>query len=52
MNCGNMFRIDAVHDCELVTCSICEVDFKVVTKDVKVQWKELVCEGEDFGELQ
>jgi predicted nucleic acid-binding Zn ribbon protein len=51
VNCGNTFKIDGVPDGEIVTCPICEADYNVIFKDGKVQLKEFVYEGEDFGEL-
>jgi lysine biosynthesis protein LysW len=51
VNCGNTFKIDTVTDSEIVTCPICEADYKVVVKDARVQLEEFVYEGEDFGEL-
>ncbi|MCW4047240.1 MAG: lysine biosynthesis protein LysW [Candidatus Bathyarchaeota archaeon] len=51
VNCGNTFKIDAVNDDEILTCPVCEADYKIVVKDGKVQLREFIYEGEGFGEL-
>jgi len=49
--CGNTFKIDKVISGEVVTCPVCEADFKTVIANGKVQLTEFVYEDDDFGEL-
>lgn len=50
-DCGNTFKIDRLKDDELVTCPVCEAEYKVLFKDGKVTLEEFGYENEDFGEL-
>jgi len=49
--CGNTFKADNVKEGEVVTCPVCEAQYKVSIKDGKVKLKEFIYETEDLGEL-
>jgi hypothetical protein len=51
LDCGT-FKIDSVTDGEIVTCPVCEADYKVIVKDGKVELKEFIYEDEEYGELK
>ncbi len=49
--CGNTFKIDKIVSGEIVSCPLCEADFKLVIANGKLQLKEFVYEDNDLGEL-
>jgi lysine biosynthesis protein LysW len=49
--CGNTFKADNPKQGDLVSCPICEADYKVTVKDGRVRLDESVYDSEDFGEL-
>jgi DNA-directed RNA polymerase subunit RPC12/RpoP len=51
LECGNTFKIEKLVEKDLVTCPVCEADYKIQIIDGKVKLKEFIYENEDFGEL-
>ena len=46
--CGNTFEISVPNDGELVTCPICDADYKLAAKDGKFKLIEFIYENEDL----
>lgn len=49
--CGNTFKTAEVKDEDIVTCTICEANYKVHIKDGKMKLEMHIYEEEDLGEL-
>lgn len=49
--CGNTFRIDNVHDEELIACPTCEANYRVNIEDGKTTVTDFIYETKDPGEL-
>jgi lysine biosynthesis protein LysW len=49
--CGNTFKVDTPTDGELVTCPVCEADYKATVEVGKVHLEAFIYEDGDFGEL-
>jgi ribosomal protein S27E len=51
LECGNTFNINTPNTDDIVTCPVCETDYKATVKDGKIQLSEFIYETEDLGEL-
>lgn len=50
--CGNTFQREGnLIDNQLVTCPVCDSNYKAVVKDGKVRLDDFVFEEKDLGEL-
>ena len=51
LECGNTFDIEKNSNSKVVTCPICEADYKVAIENGKAKLLEFIYENEDLGEL-
>jgi len=51
IDCGNTFQKEHVVEGEILTCPVCEANYKAVIKDGKVRLADFVFEEKDLGEL-
>jgi Zn finger protein HypA/HybF involved in hydrogenase expression len=49
--CGNTFLRERLINAEVVSCPVCEANYKAVIKNGKLRLEDLVFEEQDFGEL-
>ena len=49
--CGNTFQRERLINGEVVTCPVCDANYKAVMKDGKLRLEDLVFEEQDLGEL-
>ncbi len=50
-DCGNTFEAKSVKDSELVTCPVCEAEYKVLLRDGKAKLEVFIYENEEQNEL-
>ncbi len=49
--CGNTFLKERLIDGELVSCPVCEANYRVEMKDGRIQLLDFLFEEKDLGEL-
>ncbi|HKM60643.1 MAG: lysine biosynthesis protein LysW [Candidatus Bathyarchaeia archaeon] len=49
--CGNTFQRERLVNGEVLTCPVCDANYKAVIKDGKLRLEDLVFEEQDLGEL-
>ena len=47
LDCGNTFKTESAMDGELVTCPICEAEYKVAVENGKIRLQEFIYEDND-----
>ena len=50
--CGNTFLKERIVEGQVVTCPICDANYRIVTKNGKVRLEDFVFEEKDLGELE
>jgi Zn finger protein HypA/HybF involved in hydrogenase expression len=49
--CGNTFQEGTVIDKQVVSCPICDANYKAVVREGKVHLEDFVFDEKDLGEL-
>jgi DNA-directed RNA polymerase subunit RPC12/RpoP len=49
--CGNTFQKENLSDKQVVTCPVCDANYKAVVKEGKVTIEDFVFDEKDLGEL-
>lgn len=51
IECGNTFQRDRIAEGEVLSCPVCETNYRATTKDGKIRLQDFDLEEKDFGEL-